>query len=144
MKIKAHIIKKAENAKRQDKKELVSAYSLVVRLPSGELREVVTVNCYMGRSASASVVHAVIWVRCADGHWASGSGSAGGYGYHKESAALADAVKSAGIELKDLDRTDRPDRWFDFGGTGTSYYPQVFESIARAAGYRGRTLLVKH
>lgn len=141
MKIKASIVKKQDNARRPDNKELVSAYSLIVRMPSGELREVVTVKCYMGRSASASVVHAVMWVKCADGHWASGSGSAGGYGYHKESAAIADAVKSAGIELKDLDRKDR---WFDFGGTGRSYYPQVFEAIARAAGYRGRTLLVKH
>lgn len=144
MKIKAQIVKKQDNARRPDNKELVSAFSLVVRLPSGELREVVTARCYMGRSASASVVHAVLWVRCKDGEWTSGSGSAGGYGYHKESAALADAVKSAGIELKDLDRTDRPDRWFDFGGTGTSYYPQVFEAIARAAGYRGRTLFVSH
>lgn len=144
MKIKASVIKKQDNARRPDNKELVSACSLVVRLPSGELREVVTARCYMGRSASASVVHAVIWVRCADGEWTSGSGSAGGYGYHKESAALADAVKSAGIELKDLDRTDRPDRRFDFAGTGESYYPQVFESIARAAGYRGRTLFLSH
>lgn len=144
MKIKASIVKKQDNARRPDNKELVSAYSLIVRMPSGELREAITARCYMGRSASASVVHAVLWVKCADGHWTSGSGSAGGYGYHKESAAIADAVKSAGIELKELDRTDRKDRWFDFGGTGESYYPQVFDAIARAAGYRGRTLLVKH
>ena len=141
MKIKASIIKKVENAKRPDNKELVSAYSLVVRLPSGEMREVVTVKCYMGRSASASVVYAVLWVRCADGEWTSGSGSAGGYGYHRESAAIASAISSAGIELQDLDRTDH---WFDLGGTGTSYYPQVFEAIARAAGYRGRTLFLSH
>lgn len=146
MKIKASIVKKQDNARRPDNKELVSAYSLVVRLPSGELREVVTARCYMGRSASASVIHAVMWVKCADGHWTSGSGSAGGYGYHKESAAIANAIKSAGIELKDLDRTDgcSPRHYFYFGGTGDSYYPQVFESIARAAGYHGRTLLVKH
>ena len=148
MKIKAQIVKKAENAKRPDNKELVSAYSLVVRLPSGELREVITVKCYMSRSASASVVHAVLWVRCKDGEWTSGSGSAGGYGYHKESAAIAGAVKSAGIELKDLERNDDarhlPRHYFDFGGTGESYYPQVFDAIARAAGYHGRTLLVSH
>ena len=143
MKIKAQIVKKAENAKRPDNKELVSAYSLVVRLPSGDMREVITVRCYMGRSASASVVHAVLWVRCANGHWASGSGSAGGWGYHKESAAIADAIKSAGIELQDLEN-DRKDHWFDLGGTGYSYYPQVFEAIVRAAGYRGRTLLVSY
>lgn len=100
-------------------------------------------RCYMGRSASASVVYAVLWVRCADGHWTSGSGHAGGYGYHKESAAIADAISSAGVTLQDLEN-DRKDHWFDLGGTGTSYYPQVFEAIARAAGYRGRTLLVSH
>lgn len=148
MKIKAQIVKKAENAKRPDNKELVSAYSLVVRLPSGELRDVVTVKCYMGRSASASVVYAVLWVKCADGHWTSGSGRAGGYGYHKESAAIADAVKSAGIELQDLERNDHRHDFmkhqFDLSGTGTSYYPQVFDAIARAAGYHGRTLLVTH
>ena len=143
MKIKAHIVKKAENAKRPDNKELVSAYSLVVRLPSGELREVITVKCYMSRSASASVIHAVLWVKCADGHWTSGSGHAGGYGYHKESAAIAEAIKSAGIELQDLEN-DRKDHWFDLSGTGGSYYPQVFEAIARAAGYRGRTLFISH
>ena len=143
MKIKASIVKKESNARCPDNKELVSAYSLVVRLPSGEMREVITVRCYMGRSASASVIHAVMWVKCADGHWTSGSGSAGGYGYHKESAAIADAIKSAGIELQDLEN-DRKDHWFNLGGTGTSYYPQVFEAIARAAGYRGRTLLVSH
>lgn len=144
MKIKAQIVKKQENARRPDNKELVSAFSLVVRLPSGELREVITACCYMGRSASASVVYAVIWVKCADGHWTSGNGSAGGWGYHKESAAIASAIKSAGIELKDMDRTDRKDHWFDLSGTGTSYYSQVFEAIARAAGYHGRTLFLSH
>ena len=143
MKIKASIVKKESNARCPDNKELVSAYSLVVRLPSGELREVITVSCYMGRSASASVVYAVLWVRCKDGEWTSGSGHAGGYGYHKESAAIASAISSAGIELKDLEN-DRKDHWFDLGGTGESYYSQVFDAIARAAGYRGRTLFISH
>lgn len=148
MKIKASIVKKQQNAKHLYNKELVSAFSLVVRMPDGSLREAVTARCYMGRSASASVVHAVVWVRCKDGEWTSGSASAGGYGYHKESAALADAVRSAGIKLQDLDRADDakhlPRYYFEFGGTGESYYPQVFEAIARAAGYRGRTLFLSH
>ena len=143
MKIKASIVKKESNARCPDNKELVSAYSLVVRLPSGEMREVITVRCYMGWSASASVIHAVMWVKCADGHWTSGSGHAGGYGYHKESAAIASAISSAGVTLQDLEN-DRKDHWFDLGGTGTSYYPQVFEAIARAAGYHGRTLFISH
>lgn len=144
MKLKAKIVKKQDNARRPDNKEMVSVFSLVVRMPDGSMREAITARCYMGRSTSASVVHAVLWVCCADGDWTSGSGSAGGCGYHKESAALADAVRSAGIELKDMDIDYRKDKWFDFGSTGESYYPQVFDAIARAAGYRGRTLFLSH
>ena len=79
----------------------------------------------------------------ATSYWTSGSGHAGGYGYHKESSAIADAISSAGVTLQDLEN-DRKDHWFDLSGTGTSYYPQVFDAIVRAAGYRGRTLLVSH
>jgi hypothetical protein len=77
-------------------KELVSAYSVVGTI-NGELREIVTARAYMGRSGSASVVYISLWVHGAI--HASGKGSAGGYGYHKESQALADAIESAGIEL---------------------------------------------
>ncbi|MGE9070557.1 hypothetical protein ACQKHG_24750, partial [Escherichia coli] len=63
------------------------------------MREAITVRVYMSASANASQVHACMWVRCADGQWTSGKGNAGGYGYHKESAAIADAVRSAGIAL---------------------------------------------
>lgn len=77
-------------------KELISAYSVIGTI-KGEQREVVTFRAYMGRSASASVVYGSLWVHGA--FHCSGKGSAGGYGYHKKSAALQDAITSAGLQL---------------------------------------------
>jgi hypothetical protein len=53
----------------------------------------------MGRSPSSSVVYCSVWVNSAN-YSSSGKGSAGGGGYHKESAALQAALTSAGIELR--------------------------------------------
>lgn len=78
-------------------KELTAAYSIIGKV-NGELREVVVARCYMGRSSSASVVYCSLWVHAGELH-CSGKGSAGGYGYHKPSAALQDAISSAGVEL---------------------------------------------
>lgn len=84
-------------------KELINAIS-VVGTYKGTLREVVTVRCYKGRSSSATV-YASIWAR--GSLQCSGHGSAGGYGYHKESAAIAYAITSAGIGLFGSPYADR-------------------------------------
>jgi hypothetical protein len=78
-------------------KELVSTWNVIGKI-KGELKTVVTARCYMGRSRSASTVYASVWIH-GDDIYTSGHGSAGGYGYHKESAAIDDAITSAGIEL---------------------------------------------
>ena len=91
--VRAVIVKPAENARQPDNKETVSAYSLVVS-HKGELKEAIVCRVYMGRSRQAREVYACIWVH-GIGTWASGKGSAGGYGYHKESQAIADAIDSA-------------------------------------------------
>ena len=68
-------------------------------------KEVITLRLYMGKSASASKVYASIWIStdyatmsgiC----YTAGTGSAGGYGYCKKSAASAAAIRSAGINLQ--------------------------------------------
>jgi hypothetical protein len=64
----------------------------------GEIKELVTVRWYMGGSSSASTVYCCLWVHGKE-YWISGKGQAGGYGYHKSSAALQDAITSAGINL---------------------------------------------
>ena len=77
-------------------KDLIGYYKLIDKTTE---RTIVDARLYMGRSKSASAVYCSIWVRNSDGYETSGKGTAGGYGYHKASAALASAISSAGIEL---------------------------------------------
>lgn len=142
--------KPAENARTSDT-PMVSVWSLVVK-HKGELREAVTVRTYYtSRGTGMQPVRACIWVRGAEGY-RSGRGSAGGCGYHKESAAIADAVSNAGITLygnpyaRDPNPADAK-KPLHFGGTGSSAYREIFEAIARAAGYRigkGGALMISH
>lgn len=93
--MKAKIIKPDQfNASQPRNKETTNTLT-VCAVVKGEIKEVITARFYMGRSASASVVYCCLWIN----NVASGKGNAGGYGYHKESAALQYAITSAGIEL---------------------------------------------
>jgi hypothetical protein len=57
-------------------------------------REIICARFYW----PGSVCYCALWVH-AYPNSASGHGKAGGYGYHKESAALSDAIRSAGFDL---------------------------------------------
>lgn len=146
--IKAKLPTEPVNNAMQPNKPVVGTASLVAMV-NGGLRGVITIKVYMSPSHQASMVYACFWLRASDGTWYSGKGSAGGYGYHKDSAAIAAAVSDAGIELYgspysnaegDVDMKQR----CYFGGTGSSAYPDIFKAIARAAGYRGRMLFIDH
>ena len=102
-----------------DKKELTKTFNVV----TDGLKEVVTVRCYKGRSASASTVYASIWINTS-GIYTSGKGKAGGYGYHKESAAIAEAIESAGITLD-----------ADISGVGDGAIHEALGAIAEALGF---------
>ena len=81
-----------------DKKETVKQ-AVLIACKAGEFSEPVTVRWYMSRSGDgASPVYCALWVHCSP-YYVSGRGKAGGYGYHKASAAFQDACDSAGIEL---------------------------------------------
>lgn len=90
------IIAKPEqfNASQPQNKETVNTLN-VVAFVKGEIKTIITARFYMGRSASSQTVFCCLWVN----NICSGRGQAGGWGYHKESAALASAITSAGIEL---------------------------------------------
>ena len=105
-----------------NKKELISSCDVIVD-DNGKLANIITARCYMGRSSSASTVYASIWVNGPD-HFTNGTGKAGGYGYHKESAAIAEAITSAGITL------DK-----DISGVGDSAIEDALEAIAQALGF---------
>lgn len=93
--MKAKIVKENQfNASQPKNKETVNTLR-VCAVVKGEIKEVITARFYMGRSSQASVVYCCLWVSGV----CSGYGTASGYGYHKESAALQEAIHSAGIEL---------------------------------------------
>lgn len=148
-------------------KELVGAYTVIGKI-NGEMHTIVTARAYMGRSRSGSTVYASIWVHGPSAETrTSGKGSAGGYGYHKESTAFAEAITSANIELWGSAYADIP-RWDHeaareytpqevrkikkqqekqrayIDGCGDSSMRAAFEAIARATGARGKLLFVSH
>lgn len=98
MNIKCEGIVEKQNGKNlSNSKEMVDTWNLVV-YHDDMLKSPITIRCYMGRSSSASVVYASIWVGTKDIS-TSGNGSAGGGGYCKLSAAVDSAIRSAGITL---------------------------------------------
>lgn len=88
------------------KKELVQTYQ-VIHFDGQKMHVPVTVRCYMGKSRNASMVYASVWIN-GNGLWFSSTGTAGGYGYDKISAAIGDALGRIRVELTD-DRGSRAD-----------------------------------
>ena len=115
-------------------------------------RVIVDARWYKGKSASASTVHCSIWCTGLGvyeaAHSTSGEGTAGGYGYHKASAALASAITSAGITLYgspyghpvngDTDEATKAllKSEAHIGGCGDGSIECALLSIAYAMGYR--------
>lgn len=116
---------------RGGEKEMASAYS-VISLDGGEMRETVTARSYTGRSRGASTMWATVWIAGRDG-WRSGSGSAGGYGYHKESAAIQAALIAAGVQLSEA-----------VGGRGDGALRDALLATAEAARPGCKHFLVCH
>jgi hypothetical protein len=166
------------NARNHDSdKETIQTLN-VVALIKGHLRTVVTCRCYMGRSSKASSVYASIWVSMQpylseDKSYlgfresTSGTGSAGGWGYHKSSSAIGAAISNAGIELYGSPYGE-PRAWHDtegraktpaelraekrkadkqrcyIGGCGDSSVEMALIAIAQAVcGSRAKLLLVR-
>jgi hypothetical protein len=118
--MKATMGKNVSNAVNyKGQKELVKSYNVI----TDTLREIIMARCYMGRSANASTVYASVWINTSEVH-TSGKGKAGGYGYHKESAAIGAAIESAGITL---------DQSID--GVGDAAIEEALKAIAQALGF---------
>ena len=126
-------------------KETVSRLCVVGK-QNGELFSIVEARFYMGRSRDASTVYCALWVYGKE-TYCSGRGKAGGYGYHKESAALAGAIRSAGIQLTGANYETHEGR-IDYkkpayiSGCGAGSMRMALKAIARAAGARGQLLIV--
>ena len=77
-------------------------------------------------STTGATSYAGVWAysHAAAGHSYSGAGRATGWGYHRASAALDSAIKSAGITLSE-----------DIAGAGTRAMEDACRAIATAMGY---------
>lgn len=117
----------------------------VAAIKDGKIHRPVQAEWYMGRSSSASVVYCNVWVN--DERFpVSGTGVAGGYGYHKVSAAFAKALTDAGVELygspygaadSETEEDQLHTRRAHIAGCGDTAVNEALKSIARTLGYEG-------
>lgn len=161
--MKAVFVKSCDNGKNiHGEKEVVSTYKIVDKKTE---REILICRVYTGRSSSSSTVYASVWAKIKEekvstkampsfmhkNKWrpedppyfygnTAGHGSAGGYGYHKESAAIQDAITSAGIELYGTAYCRRGDtvdmkKQAYIDGVGDSAIDAALLAIAYAGGW---------
>ncbi len=113
------------NINHRKENKLQDEYSVIVLDDSfGDYTHIpITVRIY-GTNAKN---YACVWIygKGIDGINISSSGSAGGYGYHRPSAAVADALNNAGIELSS-----------NISGVGNKAIMDAISAIARSMGYK--------
>ena len=128
------------NGRRLDNKALATGYQLVAHEGVG-FKEIVTAFVWLGKSSNASRVFAAIWVQGDDSKnrpWLSGQGSAGGWGYHKGSAAIDEAIRSAGVKLYGTPygrSTGDFDKETSIHGVGDTGIELALYAIGQACGY---------
>jgi hypothetical protein len=76
--------------------------------------------------------YACLWINCGDIH-TSGSGYAGGYGYHRGSAAAQEAINNAGIVLDSA-----------IVGRGDSATREAMMALAAACGIKNPAMIRAH
>lgn len=89
----------------------------------GKMHEAVILRIYRTESRVYSCLWTMgnsAWGQYNSSHWRSGSGWAGGYGYHRSSSAAGEAIKAAGIVLSE-----------SINGAGDSAIMEAVEAIAR-------------
>ena len=127
-------------------REQVHAWTVAV-VYKGEVITPVVARCYMGRSASASAVYASVWISDKKDHVRAGSGMAGGYGYHKESAAVGEALHRAGVRLygspyADTEEGETTKRLCSISGVGEEAIRTALVAVVRALGYSGPVKII--
>lgn len=127
-------------------KETIKTVKILGKRAGHDVAVMAEARFYMARSSRASTVYCSLWVH--GDKYTSGHGKAGGYGYHRESAALQDAIESAGIELRGCNyaqwghsETPNYKRIAHIDGCGDNSMEMALMAIARAAGARGRLLV---
>jgi len=118
---------------RKEGKCYFESYSAIVRSESkynpDQGNAVVDLRLY----GTGTTWYACIWVQTPEGPHLSGSGSAGGYGHHKPSAAASEAIRNAGIELSQ-----------DISGRGDESIRGAVKAIADAIGQSNALIFKSH
>ena len=104
--------------KARDNQALLHQYAVLAETENG-IREIVIARLYASLRPGTNRITCILWTN--GGHNANASGWASGYGYHKGSAALSDALSNAGIELSE-----------DIAGCGERAMREALLAIARA------------
>ena len=104
--------------KARDNQALLHQYTVLAETENG-IREIVIARLYASLRRDANRITCILWTH--GSHNANASGWASGYGYHKGSAALADAISNAGIELTE-----------DIAGCGHDAMREALIAITRA------------
>jgi hypothetical protein len=115
-------------------KEMILTMNCIVLDKSGAdgMRTLITVRVHVSKSKHEN--YCSVWftgIRDAL-PWCAGHGKASGYGYHRPSAAMQEALDSAGIKLSE-----------PIDGVGQQAMADALRAIARAAGYR-KCLIVEN
>ena len=106
------------------RKEDQAFYSFsLIDLDAGKERAVIRLY----NSATGRLNFACLWI---NDPWASGSGRAGGYGYHRPSAAAHEAFRAAGITLAE-----------PIDGRGDSAIQEAMEALGAHLGIKRATIL---
>lgn len=127
MKIKAFNPVNGINAKAHRKESnFMEEFSLIVNTKDYNGKPSISSVAVVRIYGTKAMNYCCIWVNDRKtGTYCSGSGSAGGYGYHRPSAAAAYAFKSMGVELSE-----------NIDGRGDSAIVEAIEALGRRLGYR--------
>ena len=130
--MKADISKMREGRKvASNRKENAFSHQYTLcAIRKGEIKEVLQARIYSTNSRN----YACVWIFSTENtQYASGGGYAGGYGYHRPSAALSAALDDAGIVLSEA-----------IDGRGESAMEDALTAIGRALGYRKARIIRAH
>jgi hypothetical protein len=122
---------KFTSSHRKENKCYLTVYQILVRDSSdcrGRMHTPVELRLY----GTGNTNTACLWINHGEIH-TQGSGRAGGYGYHRPSAAAAEAISNAGFSLSR-----------SIGGVGDSAIEEALIAIAEAIGVKDYGLTVAH
>jgi hypothetical protein len=102
--------------------EELSVISLSAKPFNGRIHPALIARIYIKSTKSANT--ACLWINHGENH-ASGSGQAGGYGYHRPSEALERAINNAGFTLSE-----------SIGGVGEGAMESALLAIAKTLGIK--------